>query len=668
MGKSSRKKRKAPGEAGADITRPKASQGFPDTVLARGSLSRSIRKTSAYSLAAAVSLITFVVYLSSLQNDFIFQWDDGLYVVDNPFIRSLNLTLLKRAFLDFYAANWHPLTWLSHALDYFIWGLNPLGHHLTNNILHAGNTFLVVVLAIRLMDIAKERAGDEGLSGFLGDRAMYITGGVSGLLFGLHPLHVESVAWVAERKDLLCTLFFLLSIIAYTKYAGKTALSAPAGTRLLDRQYLVALVFFSLALLSKPMAVTLPAVLLIGDWYPFNRVRSMRSFWSACIEKVPFFVLSLFSSVLTILAQKAGEAMAMMEIVPLSERMLVAAKSFITYPWKIVVPVNLIPYYPYPNNVSLYSLEYLSAVVLVAVITAACAGLAKKQKVWLSAWSYYVVTLLPVIGIVQVGGQAMADRYTYIPSLGPFLVIGVSLAWMSGKVNLVMKWDLRAKILSVVAALFFFVPVTYLTIEQLRIWKNGITLWSHVIEKQPSGIAHAYMNRGLTFVGKGQLDEAIKDFDKAVALNPSFYEAYSNRGGAFEKMGRLDRAVEDFNRAIALNPRYANAYFNRGVAYGKAGSYDDSIASFNKSLEIDPGKVDAYVSRGVSYALMGQQEKALTDFNMAIELNQNYAQAYFNRGNLYVTTGRKNLAIPDFQRACDLGDQRGCGALKAGGR
>ncbi|MGD0885158.1 MAG: hypothetical protein ABSA46_09855, partial [Thermodesulfovibrionales bacterium] len=385
------------------------------------------RRCVLYYLAAFVSLITFAIYLSSLRNDFVI-WDDGLYVINNLHIRSLNWAFFQWAFSGFYAGNWHPLTWVSHAFDYAVWGLNPMGHHLTNNILHAMNTFLVVLLCIKLLEMWKERSMPEAASPFLDERRIMIAAGVTGLLFGLHPLHVESVAWVAERKDLLCGLFFLLSISAYVKHI-RALVSEPlekkkAASLFFNRSYLVSLVFFVLALLSKPMAVSLPVVLLLLDWYPFQRICSWKSFRDSGLEKLPFIACSLISSILTIMAQRTGGATGMMGFVPLRARMLVAAKAFVDYLGKIAVPVDLSPYYPYPKlqEVTLVSPQYLFAVIFVVGLTAILLVAAKKQRVWLSAWGYYVVTLIPVIGIVQVGSQAMADRYMYLPSLGPFLL------------------------------------------------------------------------------------------------------------------------------------------------------------------------------------------------------------------------------------------------------
>ena len=245
-----------------------------------------------YYLGALVFVLTFVLYLPSLGHEFV-EWDDSMYVFDNPHIRSFDLSFLKWAFTGFHAGNWHPLTWISHAVDYAIWGLNPLGHHLTNIVLHSVNTFAVVFLVMGLIRAVRERtSGDES---WLDEKMMLITAGVTGLLFGLHPLHVESVAWVAERKDLLCALFYMLSLMAYTKYAqadSDETRGKEATLLFSDKRYLYSLGFFILALLSKPMAVSLPAVLVILDWYPFGRIHSLKSFWKSVINKLPFIAFS----------------------------------------------------------------------------------------------------------------------------------------------------------------------------------------------------------------------------------------------------------------------------------------------------------------------------------------------------------------------------------------
>lgn len=651
-----------------------------------------------YYLAASISLITFVVYLSALHHEFV-KWDDAQYVVENYHIRTINITFIKWAFSAFHAGNWHPLTWISHALDYAIWGLNPLGHHLTSVILHAFNTFLVVSLMKELLAVSNRTAIKRGSPEFLSERTILITAGTTGLLFGLHPLHVESVAWVAERKDLLCALFFLLSIIVYAKYAGPLCggtTQQKSASRFCNVYYLFALVFFILALLSKPMAVTLPVALLILDWYPFNRIWSRKTLLTAGIEKLPFIALSLLSSVLTVLAQRAGGAIVSMESAPLLTRVLVGIRSIMVYLGKMLVPLNLSPFYPYPTDASLMSWGYLVAIVLVIGITLLCVVIAKKQKLWLSVWSYYVVTLIPVIGIVQVGRQAMADRYTYLPSLGPFLILGLAAAWVS-RSTAVRPWGQLIKSISTVFALFIFVAMTYLTFLQIGIWKNSIRLWTYVVEQRPERIQLAYNFRGLAFANTGQFEKAIEDFDRAIELDPYFRDAFLNRGTAFENMGRFESAIENLDTAIALNPSY-EAFFNRGITFektgqlaraiadydnaialdpsryeaylaagrsqGKNGSFDKAIEYFTRAIVINPMNAESYNNRGLSYLYLGQNDRALEDFNKAIALDQNSAITYHNRGTLYLRTGNNRLAIPDFQRACNLGIGKACTVLK----
>jgi tetratricopeptide (TPR) repeat protein len=292
-------------------------------------------------------------------------------------------------------------------------------------------------------------------------------------------------------------------------------------------------------------------------------------------------------------------------------------------------PLNLVPYYPYPKDVSLFSLKYIAAIALVIGITLACIVAAKKRKLWLSVWGYYVVTLIPVLGIVQVGGQSMAERYTYLPSLGPFLVIGLASAWISKKTDAGKKWGLIAKVIWISAVICALGSISYRTVEQIGIWKNGITLWDYVIEKEPEGVSIAYTNRGLEFEKIGQLDKAIEDYSKAIVLDPSAYIAYFNLGVVYFKTDLLDKAIGYFNRSIAVNPTYADAYSNRGIAY----------------------------------ALLDQYGRALDDFNKAIELNQNFAAAYYNRGKLFYKAGQEELALADFQKSCDLGSKEGCNSL-----
>jgi len=663
-------------------------------------------KNFKYYLAGFIAFITFAVYLASLQNGFIAEWDDGEYVLYNPYIRSFNLAFLRWAFFDFHSSNWHPLTWISHAIDYAVWGVNPLGHHLTSVVIHAVNTFLVAVLVIRLQEIATgtRPRGQEAL--VLDEPRKLITAGVAALLFGLHPVHVESVAWIAERKDLLCALFFLLSIIWYGKYVTATGAESTDNavrSRFYRREYLLSFGFFVLALMSKPMAVSLPVVLLILDWYPFRRLRSVKTALTLLVEKLPFIMFSLISSALTILAQRAWGALVEIQTLPLSSRLLIAAQALLMYLWKMAVPRDLVPYYPYPKDISLISVDFLLSIALVVGLTVFCIIIAKRHKLGLAAWSYYVVTLLPVLGIMQVGSQSMADRYTYLPSLAPFLIVAAGASWGYEKAIILSRSKSMVMALFLTAGVVALAGLSLLSIRQMHIWENGLSLWSYVIEKEPDKASLAYTNLGSAYQKMGQLDRAMENYDKAITLDPNDYLAYTNRGVILDKMGESDRALESYGKAVISNPGDYKAYFNRGllydkmgriaeaiedfemalrlnmmdpgtvawahnnlgILYGKAGMYDRSIAEFNIAIAIDPNNPITFNNRGFAYAYNGQDRKAIEDFTKAIILDQNYASAYFQRGDAYLRTGNKELAIADFQKGCDLGDMYACSALQA---
>jgi hypothetical protein len=381
--------------------------------------------------------------------------------------------------------------------------------------------------------------------------------------------------------------------------------------------------------MSKPMAVTLPMVLLILDWYPFQRIRSFKALWGASVEKGPFFVLSLLSSIVTVIAQQTGGAMKMMAIVPLSTRVLVAVQSLVTYLGKMMLPLNLIPFYPYPKDASLHSFEYASAIILAVGITAACMAVVRRQKVWLSAWGYYVITLLPVLGLVQVGEQSMADRYTYLPSLGPFLIAGLGVAWVAMRLRFAGRGENLSLFLTVILMTSIGLLLSYATFRQVGLWRDGVKLWGSVIEREPTQVPFAYLLRGR----------------------------------AFEKDGQFDRAVADYTKAIALNPRFTEAYNNLGTIYGKARLYDQAIEVFSRSIFLDPGNATSYSNRGRTYFHLGQYDKALEDLNRAIALNHKFDVAYVNRGKLYFRMGDNIQAAADFQEACDLGNAVGCKAL-----
>ena len=633
-----------------------------------------------YLLAGLAAAASFLVYLRTLQNGFI-NWDDDRFIYKNPHLHSLDAAFVKWAFSDFHFSNWYPLTWISHALVYALWGLDPKGYHLANIALHSASTFLVVVLTVRLVEAwgrskalslprpsgltfrfapppsSGRGAGvREGNGAFLNEKGKLIAGVTAGLLFGLHPLHVESVAWAVERKDVLCALFFLLSILAWLKwiagaeqadqtnkenpcirnpgrdlkYAAKREGAAAPGKKKkpgLKRHYLYSLLFFALALMSKPMAVSLPLVLLILDGFPLGRISSVKSFRNAFAEKLPFIVLSGCASVLTLLS-KNGKVITSVSL-PFYKRAVVAARSIALYLWKTAIPLNLVPYYPYPKAISFLSPQYFLPVVLVAGITVFCLLKARKNGLWLACWGYFVITLMPVLGIVQVGDHWIADRYTYLPSLGPFLAAGLAAAWLWNRAGALKRGaGLRAAMASFAILAVFF--MSYLTFRQIGVWKNSIVFWNYVIEKEPGKIPVAYYERGHAFGNKGQIERAIADYNEAVVLDPGYFKAYYNLGEAQEEIGRPDSAITAYKKAIALRPSAFDAYTNLGIIYAK-------MRRFDMSLE---------------------------DFNNAVRLNPDSPLMYFDRGMVYMEAGHRRLGLLDLRRACSMGNENGCGALQ----
>ncbi len=526
-----------------------------------------MRRSTNFLIYLVIALLVFIVYVPALQNEYV-SWDDPSYVFENHHIQTIDAAFIRWALFDFNVANWHPLTWLSYALDYAFWGLSPLGYHLTNIILHSINVFLLVLLIVRLLEMAQKRMASTANS--LSSDSLRIAAVMTGLLFGLHPLRVESVAWISERKDLLCGSFFLLSILVYSKYVGsehnRTA-EKRLVTRFFHKHYLLSMTFFALALLSKPMAITLPVVLLILDWYPFGRIASLRTFFIAFIEKIPFLAFSFASSILTILAAQATAPLPSLELFPLSTRLLVATQSLIIYTWKIIWPMHLVPFYPYPANPSILSLEFFIPAVLVVGISITCLIIAKKHKLWLTTWGYYVITITPVIGIIQVGAQSRADRYTYLPSISLFLLIGLGMAWIWEKISVSKRHALSYKIVSTAITILIFISLSILTVKQIGIWKNDLNLWTYVIEKEPK-VYFAYSNRAMINRKLGELDKAIDDLNKAIELTQNDDIVFINRGMIFLQVGQRQRALSDFEKACELG----NDFGCKMIQYYKPGS------------------------------------------------------------------------------------------------
>jgi hypothetical protein len=458
----------------------------PDTELPRQSLIKTQPLSSAtvWSTALLIAVLTLIIYLPASQNDFV-NWDDDKYVYENEHIRSLDFKFLKWSF-GLHMLNWHPLTSISHAIDYSLWGLNPKGHHLTSIFFHGINTFLLFMLIMYLLTNFRSSEPSFPETDNKIVKSNVATSSIAALLFGLHPMHVESVAWIAERKDVLSTFFVLLSLISYSKYVLKKENKKTGKERL---YYISSLIFFILALMSKPMAVTLPFILIILDIYPFQRFSFKERVWTQMklvIEKLPFVFFSIISIILTIIAQLSGGAITSLKTYSVSFRIVTAVRGLSFYLEKMVFPIHLSPFYPLPKNISLLSPEYVFSMILVTSISIFCIWSWKRgRKIYTAIWAYYIVTLLPVIGIVQLGNQAAADRYFYIPSIGPFFLIGlgISTAWKryySKERSVFISKKIMVFIL--ISALSL---LSMLTLNQIKVWSNSIALWSYELERYP---------------------------------------------------------------------------------------------------------------------------------------------------------------------------------------
>lgn len=505
------------------------------------------------------ALLTFIVYLPSLGNGFV-NWDDPTYVLENAYIRSLGPEFFKFAFTSFYFSNWHPLTLISYAFDYALWKDGPFGYHLVSNVFHSLNTGFVFLTALTI-------AGRTKASAFTAVAASFI----AAMLFGIHPQRVESVAWISERKDVLCAFFFLLSLLAYMKYSASVR-------KVL--WYSLSLVFFILALMSKPMAVTLPVVLLIIDFYPLERLR--REMKMAVLEKTPFLALSAASALVTILAQRSEGAMMAVEKYPLWMRAISSLKAAGFYIFKAVYPAGLAPYYPLSGRAELFDLSFFAAAALMAALAVTAIIALRKTRAVLAAWLFFIVTLLPVIGIVQVGSQAAADRYTYIPLIGPFMLAGAAVALTLERVR---HKNPALSAVAFVVVLSIFTVLAGMTVRQTGFWKDSISLWNRQIEVYPGKVPHAYNLRGLAYDERKRHMEAIADFDMAVALAPGYAYAYNNRGNARKASGEFGKAIDDYLKAASLAPSLAEPYINLSVAYSETGEMELAFEAQRRARE-----------------------------------------------------------------------------------
>jgi tetratricopeptide (TPR) repeat protein len=552
-------------------------------------------------------ILTILLYTPALKNDFV-TWDDNKYVYENVKIQSLNLQSLKWMLTSYHASNWHPLTWFSHALDYNWWGLNPAGHHLTSIVLHGLNTVLVFLLVMGLiMRAEKALEGAQALK----------VAGITALLFSFHPLRVESVAWISERKDVLCAFFFLATLVCYMAYTSSST------KKFQWRWFISCLFLFLFALMSKPMAVTLPVILLLVDYYPLMRLKfPFSANLPPLLEKIPFFVLGIASCAITFKAQQSGGAIVSLENIPMDLRLLNALHALLFYIKQLFWPLNLVPVYPFSKHILLTSPRYFIAATVVLAFTINCLWMVKRRHYLLfTVWSYYVITLLPVLGIIQVGNQRAADRYTYLPSISICLLVGLGIVWAWRRTSRSNIRAFRNILPSCLVALLLV--LSYLTIQQINIWKKSEIFWSYTIKAFPETFPKAYVQLGVFYVQEGRLDEAIQQYKKALSINPRYDEAHNNLGFVYINKGMFDEAIEELETTLTINPNLMEAHINLGLVYSKKGMPSEAIEEYKKALKINPDYAKAHNNLSVRYYYMGNYKLAIIHCDKAIELGLN---------------------------------------------
>ncbi len=583
----------------------------------------------AWLLAITIALTTVLVFLPVRHFGYV-NYDDGDYVKGNREVQQgLTAHSLYWAFTTGHAANWHPLTWISHMLDFAMFGDNFGLHHMTNLVLHVGNAVLLFLLV-------RKWTGATWRSAFIA------------AIFALHPMHVESVAWLSERKDVLSGLFWILTLFFYARFSFKRK-AAGNGAHF---DYLIALVMFSLGLMSKPMLVTLPCVLILLDFWPLGRFenseRSISRFRNSeiarlLIEKIPFFGLAFLSSAVTFYVQRKGGAVASIETLSFGARLANAMVSYLRYTKKLFWPTDLAVLYPHPGHWPTV-LVAVSVVFVVAVIVLAVSQWRRRPYLLVgSLW--FFGSLVPVIGLVQVGIQSMADRYMYIPAIG----FSIALTWWLVEVS--SRWSFLSKttgamgILTVVAC----VPITRI---QLGFWRDSEALFGRTVAVTKDNYL-AWNNLGFS-LPKSRAKEAIECYRRSVAIKSDYVDALNNLGHALAEQGDVREALPLYERALKQDPKHADVNNNYGNALAEIGQVDAAIGYYLVALKSNTNHADAHNNLGIAMAMRGNMESAMFHLKRAVELDPGKASAHSNLGNAYAVQHKLEEATTQYREALRL--------------
>jgi Flp pilus assembly protein TadD len=589
-------------------------------------------KPSSINLDVIVCLVlaalSLAVFWQTRNFDFLY-FDDQLFVAKFPNLKEgLTYKNIAWAFTSPTLATnyWVPLTWISFLLDYQMYGANAGGFHFTNVLFHTANIILLYVLFIKL-------TGNRWQSAFIA------------ALFGLHPLHVESVAWVSERKDVLSTFFFLLTLLSYHSYTLKKGLA----------RYLTCLAVFFLGLMTKPMLVTLPFVMLLLDYWPLarfnpwagpNNSKNSNSLppASLLVEKIPFFILFIIISIVTYLAQLKSGNVGSLESYPMGIRLSNALFSYVIYIGKMFYPVDLAALYPYPGSAP--GQQFAVSAILLFVFSMIAVRTTRTKPYIIVGWFWYLITLLPVIGLIKVGPQAFADRYTYIPLTGLFIII----AW--GIPPLLSWWKYRQSFLTVTAVSIVLL-LSIMTWKQTGYWRNTITLFKHTLDST-SNNPYAHAGLGTGYLKKGDYENAVLQLTMALRFNPNYVFAIKNLGIALDEQGKPDKAIEQFSKALELDPSNDDIYNDMGFALQKLNRIDEAMENYTKALEENPDNFKAHNNLASLLAQQGKLQESIGHYEEALRLDPLFFQTYNELGVIYGRLGKNEYAIENFSKALRL--------------
>src|SRR5437867_6146782 len=555
-----------------------------------------------------VALFTLAAFLPALQNQFV-NWDDKDNFLDNPHYRGLGWTHLRWMWTT-HLGHYIPLTWMTLGLDYLLWGMNPVGYHLTNLLLHAANAVVFFFVVRRILTLALPSPSERG-------HALAVSAGFAALVFAIHPLRVESVAWVTERRDVFSGLFYLLTILVYLRACEQGARGRG--------WYWLSVAAFVGALLSKSMVVNLPVVLLILDVYPLRRLGGTIGWWSeearrVYVEKIPFVLLAAAASAMAVIAQLSARAAVPLAHLSVPGRLAVSAYGLSFYLWKMAVPVNLSPLYEAPRTLNFGATPFLLSYGLVLTITAFVLALRRRVPGLPAAWLAYIVILLPVLGIVQSGPQIAADRYTYLAGLGWAILAGAGLLFCGrasrrSTTGTPITWPIAGVAICAVAGL------AVLTWNQAQIWHDSERLWTHALATYPQ-TSMAQNNLGAVLADQGKRHEAGGHYRQAVQVKPDYALAHYNLGDALAQQGKLPEASEHYHQALQLRPNYAEAHNNLGLALAQQGKMAEASDHYRQALRIMPNDVEVHNNLGRALAQQGKMAEASEHYEQALRLGR----------------------------------------------